>query len=39
VRYPFQLDYLHNNGTAMLRLDWIPPGGARHTVPAEAFSQ
>lgn len=39
VRYPFQLDYFHNNGTAMLRLDWIQPGQTRRTVPAEAFSR
>jgi len=39
VRYPFRLDFFHNNGDAMLRLDWIPPGGTRQVIPAEAFSQ
>jgi len=37
--YSFQLDYFHNAGDAMLRLDWIQPGDVRRPVPAEAFSR
>lgn len=33
-----RLDYFENWGDAGLCLEWTPPGGVRHVVPADAFA-
>ncbi len=38
VRYTFKMEYTANNGTAMVRLSWLPPNGIKVVVPSEAFS-
>jgi hypothetical protein len=39
TRYAFRMEYFANNGTAIARLSWTPPGGVKAVIPAEAFSR
>lgn len=39
TRYAFRMEYTANNGTAICELRWLPPGGVKAIVPAEAFTR